>query len=104
MDYVGPDIEPEEVRETMRLKHMALFRFFFRQKNIFNDEEHKKPNQSIDTVTLDEKSITSPTEEGLPTLKKFGDYGSVDQWAYCQQGQAIGLHSRQEAWCVDLCS
>ncbi|KAF8167301.1 auxin efflux carrier transmembrane protein [Crassisporium funariophilum] len=30
MDYAGPDVEPEEVRETMRLKRQALFKPFRR--------------------------------------------------------------------------
>jgi len=57
MDYVGIDIEPEEVRETMRLKRRALFRFFFRQKNKFTAEEHKK--RDLDQRSLDEKSLDS---------------------------------------------
>jgi auxin efflux carrier family protein len=47
MDYVGPDVEPEEVREAMRLKRRTLFRFFFRQKSQFSGEEH---HRSIDSV------------------------------------------------------
>ena len=61
MDYVGPDIEPEEVREAMRLKRRALFRFFFRQKNQISNEEHDEHDildrRSIGT--LDEKDINS---------------------------------------------
>ena len=57
MDYVGPDIEPEEVREAMRLKRRAWFRFFFRQKSQISGEEHDLDSRSIGT--LDEKDITS---------------------------------------------
>ena len=60
MDYVGPDIEPEEVREAMRLKRRALFRFFFRQKNQINSEEHNEHNLDRQSIgTLDEKDINS---------------------------------------------
>ena len=61
MDYVGPDVEPEEVREAMRLKRRAVFRFFFRQKNQIKSEEHDGHNldrRSIDTLD-DEKDIDS---------------------------------------------
>jgi hypothetical protein len=57
MDYVGPDIEPEEVREAMRLKRRAWFRFFFRQKNSEEHDEHNLDRRYIGT--LDEKDINS---------------------------------------------
>jgi hypothetical protein len=60
MDYVGPDIEPEEVREAMRLKRRAWFRFIFRQKNQISSEEHDEHNLDRRSIgTLDEKSINS---------------------------------------------
>lgn len=60
MDYVGPDIEPEEVREAMRLKRKALFRFFFRQKNQISSGEHDEHDLDRRSVgTLDEKDINS---------------------------------------------
>lgn len=60
MDYVGPDIEPEEVREAMRLKRRALFCFFFRQKNQFSGEERDLDRRSIN---LDEKNV-----DALPAI------------------------------------
>jgi hypothetical protein len=59
MDYVGPDIEPEEVREAMRLKRRAVFRFFFRSKNRDREvqDEHNLDRRSIGT--LDEKDTNS---------------------------------------------
>ena len=60
MDYVGPDIEPEEVREAMRLKRRTVFRFFFRQKNKISNEEHDEHNLDHRSIsTLDEKDINS---------------------------------------------
>jgi predicted permease len=62
MDYAGPDIETEEVREAMRLKRRALFRFFFQQKNQISSEEHGEHNldrRSIGTLDEKEKDINS---------------------------------------------
>lgn len=60
MDYVGPDVEPEEVREAMRLKRRVWFRFFFRQKNQISTEEHDGHNLDRRSIgTLDEKDINS---------------------------------------------
>ena len=62
MDYVGPDVEPEEVREAMRLKRRALFRFLFRQKNQISSKENDELEHNIDRRsigTLDEKDINS---------------------------------------------
>jgi auxin efflux carrier family protein len=103
MDYVGPDIEPEEVREAMRLKRRAWFRFIFRQKNQISSEEHDSDEHNLDRRsigTLDEKSINSlqatnimpqslrritfigetatPTEEDLSPLE-IGRVASLDR-------------------------
>ena len=60
MDYVGPDIEPDEVREAMRLKRRAWFRFIFRQKNQISSEVHDEHDLDRRSIgTLDEKSINS---------------------------------------------
>ena len=60
MDYVGPDIEPEEVREAMRLKRRVVFRFFFRQKNKSNEEHDEHNLDRLESIgTLDEKDINS---------------------------------------------
>ena len=60
MDYVGPDIEPDEVREAMRLKRRAWFRFIFRQKNQISSEVHDEYDLDRRSIgTLDEKSINS---------------------------------------------
>lgn len=56
MDYVGPDVEPEEVREAMRLKRRTLFRFFFRQRDQFSSEEGDLDRRAR---TSDEKDINS---------------------------------------------
>ena len=61
MDYVGPDIEPEEVREAMRLKRQAVFRLFFRQKLKFSTEAHQKND-------LDQRSIDALDEKGIDYL------------------------------------
>ena len=57
MDYVGPDIEIEEVREAMRLKRRAAFRFLLRQKSSEEHDEHNLDHRS--SGTLDEKDINS---------------------------------------------
>lgn len=62
MDYVGPDVESEEVREAMRLKRRAAFRFLLRQKNQMSSEleEHDEHNFDRRSIgTLDEKDINS---------------------------------------------
>ncbi|KAF8808185.1 hypothetical protein BYT27DRAFT_7190314 [Phlegmacium glaucopus] len=62
MDYVGLDIEPEEVREAMWLKRRALFRFFnFRQKNKPSGEEHKE--RDLDQGSLDEEKNVNSLQE-----------------------------------------
>ena len=76
MDYIGPDIEPEEVREAMRLKHNALFRFFLREKNQFSSEERDPDRRSIGT--LEDKNTNSlQTTSVMPHVAFAGDTTTV---------------------------
>ena len=81
MDYVGPDVEPEEVREAMRLKRKALFRSLFRRKIQINSDEHRDDGHNLgrrSMGTLYEKDVnflqvTSIVPQSLRRVAYIGE-------------------------------
>ncbi|TFY76519.1 hypothetical protein EWM64_g7491 [Hericium alpestre] len=96
-DYVGPDIEPEDVREMMRLRHQKLV-----SRILSNPLTHRRRTvQPVDDLeSASEKNVSYPEKSGeaeiTEELRK-----QAEQLPPCQQDEKHRSHEKHVAFIHD---